>query len=200
MESCKRVCSLVSILIETHMYEYVYVYGCLNISVPVSVHAHACASGSLFCMFVSKGSSDSHVLPARQSVRPRLPRSCRGRHGGLGCADSAAPVPCAACQFGIQDTGATHNAVSALLHAAAGACFVFVVCCCCVGVPVVDVGMYVCASACYACCGVLQRRHSFDEFAKRIGKRQPQEVVRHWLGTETRDSLLDDGLCGHLRV
>ena len=82
------------------------------------------------------------------------------------------PVACAASQTGIFDTG-THNAVSALLHAAAGACFVFVVCCC-VGVPVVDVGMYVCGAACYACCGVLQRRHTFDPFLKRIiGKRQP---------------------------
>ena len=37
----------------------------------------------------------------------------------------------------------THNAVDALLHAAPGACFVFVVCCS-VGVPVANVGMYVC--------------------------------------------------------
>ena len=37
-----------------------------------------------FCMCVSKGSSDSHVLPARQSVRPRLPRSCQA--GTLGWA------------------------------------------------------------------------------------------------------------------
>ena len=43
----------------------------------------------------------------------------------------------------VVDTGATHNAVANLLHAAPGACFVFVVCCS-VGVPVANVGMYVC--------------------------------------------------------
>ena len=116
------------------------------------------------------------------------------------------PVPtarnlwlCAACRSGIQDTGATHNAVAALLHAAAGACFVFVVCCC-VGVPVVNVGMYVCDPAHCACCGVLQRRRSFDAFLKRFGKRQPQELVRHWTRTATRNSFSDDSLRGHLRV
>ena len=31
-----------------------------------------------------------------------------------------------------------------------------------------------CVAGCYACCGVLQRRHNFDPFLKRIiGKRQP---------------------------
>ena len=39
----------------------------------------------------------------------------------LCCADSTEPVACAACQSGILDTSATQNAVSALLHAAAGA-------------------------------------------------------------------------------
>ena len=71
---------------------------------------------------------------------------------------------------------------------------------CCVGVPVVDVGMCVCGAACSARCGVLQRRHNFDAFLKRLGKRQPQELVRHWLGTATRNSLSDDSVGGHLRV
>ena len=109
----------------------------------------------------------------------------------LGCTDSTEPVPCVACQSGIQDTGATHNATATLLHAAAGACFVFVVCCC-VGVPVDDVGMYKCGATCHACCGVLQRRHHFDAFLRRSGKRQPQELVRRWLGTATRNNLSDD--------
>ena len=39
----------------------------------------------------------------------------------LCCADSTEAVACAACQSGILDTGATQNAVSALLDAAAGA-------------------------------------------------------------------------------
>ena len=56
----------------------------------------------------------------------------------------------------------------------------------------VDVGVYVCSAACYACCGVLQRRHNFDAFLRRFGKRQPQVLVRHWLGTATRSSLSDD--------
>ena len=107
-------------------------------------------------------------------------------------------MACAACQAGIFDTG-THNAVSALLHAAAGACFVFVVCCC-VSVPVVDVGMCVCVAACSARCCVLQRRHNFDAFLKRLGKRQLQELVRHWIRTATHHSSSDDSLCGHLRV
>ena len=67
-------------------------------------------------------------------------------------------------------------------------------------VPVVDVGMYVCGLACCACCGVLQRRHLFDALLQRFGKRQSQVLVRHWLGTATRNSLSDDSLCGHLRV
>ena len=38
--------------------------------------------------------------------------------------DPGEPVACAACQTGIVETGATHNAVAAALHAAAGACSV----------------------------------------------------------------------------
>ena len=72
--------------------------------------------------------------------------------------------------------------------------------CCCVAVPTVDVGMCVCGAACSARCGVLQRRHGFDAFLKRLGKRQPQELIRHWIRTATRHSLSDDSLCGHLRV
>ena len=66
------------------------------------------------------------------------------------------------------DTGATHNDVAALLHAAPGACFVFVVRCS-VGVLVASDGMYVCGPACCACCGVLQRRHNSDAFLKCLG-------------------------------
>ena len=81
------------------------------------------------------------------------------------------------------------------LHA--GWCmFCFFVVCCCVGVPVVDVGMCVSGAACSARCGVLQRHHNFDAFLKRLGKRQPQELVRHWIRTATRHSLSDDSLCG----
>ena len=72
--------------------------------------------------------------------------------------------------------------------------------CCCVGVPVADVGMYVCGPACCACCGVLQRRHNFDTFLKRLRSRHACELTLNWLGTATRNSLSDDSLCGHLRV
>ena len=57
----------------------------------------------------------------------------------------------------VVDTGATHNTVAALLHAAAGACFVFVVCCS-VALPIADVGVYVCVVVrvvrAVACCSV----------------------------------------------
>ena len=33
-----------------------------------------------------------------------------------------------------------------------------------------------------------------------FGKRQPQELVRHWIRTATRNSLSDDSRCGQLRV
>ena len=49
-----------------------------------------------------------------------------------------------------------------------------------------------CGAACYACCGVMLRRHNFDAFLKRSGKRQPQELIRHWIRTMTRNSLLDE--------
>ena len=66
---------------------------------------------------------------------------------------------------------------------------------CSVSVQVVDVVMYVRGAACYARCGVLQRRHNFDAFLKRFGKRQPQGLVRHWIRTATRNSKSDYGLC-----
>ena len=81
--------------------------------------------------------------------------------------------------------------VSALLHAAAFAV------CCCVGVPVYDVGMYVCAE-CYARCGV--RRHNLGAFLKRLGSRHACKLTLNWLGTATGNSLSDDSPCGHLRV
>ena len=40
------------------------------------------------------------------------------------CADNTERVACAACQSGTLETGATQSALSALLHAAAGACLV----------------------------------------------------------------------------
>ena len=67
-------------------------------------------------------------------------------------------------------------------------------------VQVVDVGMYVSGAACYACCGVLHRRHNFEAFLKCFGKRQPQELDRHSIRTATRNCLPHDCLCGHLRV
>ena len=72
--------------------------------------------------------------------------------------------------------------------------------CSSVGVPVADVGMYVCGPACCACCGVLQRRHNFDAFLKRLESRHACKLTLNWLGTATRNSLSDDSLCGHLRV
>ena len=44
-----------------------------------------------------------------------------------------------------------------------------------------------CGLACCACCGVLQRRHNFEAFLQRFGKRQSHVLVRHWLGTATRN-------------
>ena len=107
----------------------------------------------------------------------------------LGRPDQRNQWPARHVDFGILDTGATHNAVAALLHASAGACFVFVVCCVCV-----------CGPACCACCGVLQRRHNFDEFLKRLESRQPCKLTFDWLGRATRDSSSDDSLSGHLRI
>ena len=67
------------------------------------------------------------------------------------------------------DTGTTHNA--ALLHAAPGACFVFVVCGS-VGVPVANVGLYVCmvlrVVRAVVCCSV--------------GSRHACELTLNWLG------------------
>ena len=76
----------------------------------------------------------------------------------------------------------------------------FLWCVALVGVPVANAGMCECGPACCACCGVLQRRHNFDAFLHRFGKRQSQVLVRHWHGTATRNSSSDDGLCGHLCV
>ena len=39
-----------------------------------------------------------------------------------------------------------------------------------------------------------------DAFLKCFGKRQPQELVRHWIRKATRNSLSDEGLCRHLRL
>ena len=80
--------------------------------------------------------------------------------------------------FAIWDTGATQKKPSPsssmlrLVH-------VFFEVCCCVGVPVIDVGVCVCGAACYASCAVLQRRHNFDAFLKRLGIRQPKVLIRH---------------------
>ena len=59
---------------------------------------------------------------------------------------------------------------------------------CPVCVQAIDVGVYVRGAACCACCGVPQRRHNFYAVLRRLGKHQPQELVRHWLGTATRNS------------
>ena len=55
--------------------------------------------------------------------------------------------------------------------------------------PVGDVGMYACGLACCACCGVLQRRHNFDAFLKRLGSGHACKLTLNWLGTATRNSL-----------
>ena len=96
VESCQRVCSLTSILIEKYMYVhvYVYVYGCLNISVPVSVHAHACVSGYLFACAYRRVTVTqlSAARPSRQ-IGLAFPRSSQastsqaglcGQHGTRG--------------------------------------------------------------------------------------------------------------------
>ena len=103
---------------------------------------------------------------------------------------------CGFCSLSTWHAGHGHHAQRR--RHAAGACFVFGVCC--GGVQVADVRMYACGAACFACCGVLQRRHNFDAFLTRAGKRQPKELVRHWIRTATRDNLSDDSLCGHSRV
>ena len=80
MESCQRVRSLISILIEMYMYVHVYVYGCLNISVPVSVHAYARVSGYLFaCAYRSVTVTQSSAArpPARSATRSSV---FSGRH------------------------------------------------------------------------------------------------------------------------
>ena len=141
MESCLPTCCFFSILIE------MYVYGCLNISVPVSVHAYACVSGYLLACACRRVTVTQSSAARRPPDRPHVPRPSQPVRLRLGCAGSTEPVACAACQSGIQDTGATHNAVEALLHAAAGAFFVV---CCNVFVLVADVGMYVCGPACCA--------------------------------------------------
>ena len=63
--------------------------------------------------------------------------------------------------------------------------------------PVVDVGMFVGGAACDACCGVLQRRHNFDAFLKRLGSRHACKLTLNWLGTATRNSLSGDSPGGH---
>ena len=39
-----------------------------------------------------------------------------------------------------------------------------------------------------------------DAFLKRFGKRQPHELVRHWIRTATRNILSAYGRCRHLRL
>ena len=90
------------------------------------------------------------MLPAHRQVRPRVPRSSQ-----------AGTFQAGLCSLSTWHAG--RNVVAALLHAAAGACFVFGVCCG-VGVQVANVSMYACGAACFECCDVLQRRHNFDAF------------------------------------
>ena len=132
---------------------------------------------------------DSTATPVRHSFL----RSSLASTFWAGCADITEPVACAACQSGILDTGATQNAVSPLLRAAAST-YLGLWCIALFYVQVVCVGMYVCSAACYACIGAPQRRPNFDGLLKRCGKRQPQELVRHCLRTATRDSLSDYSL------
>ena len=109
------------------------------------------------------------------------------------------PVAWAVCHYGILDKGAKQK-----LRLRPPPCFGWCVIGfegrCSVCVQAVDVCVYVCDAACYACFAVLQRRHNFDTFLRRFGKRQPQELVRHWIRTATRNSLSDDSLCGHVHV
>ena len=134
---------------------------------------------AIFCMCVLKGYSDkAQCCPPASQFGLAFLGPLRPTRFRLGCAAKTEPVASAACRPGMLDTGVTRNAVAALRHAAAGACFVFGVCCG-VGVQVVDIGMYACGAACCACCRVLQRRHNFDAFLTHSNKRQPKEFVRH---------------------
>ena len=92
VESCQRVCGLISVLIEMYMYVHVYVYRCLNICVLVSVHAYACVSGYLFaCAYrrVTVTQSSAARPPARSASRSSV---FSGRHV-LGWAVPAARNP-----------------------------------------------------------------------------------------------------------
>ena len=107
VESCQRVCSLISILTEMYMYVHVYVYGCLNISVPVSVRSCVCTcEWPSFCVCVSKGYSDTvKCCPHARQIGLACLGLLRPAPLRSGCAGSTDPVACAACQSGIQDTG-----------------------------------------------------------------------------------------------
>ena len=143
VESCQRVCSLISILIEMYMYVLVYVYGCLNISVPVSVHAHACANGS-FVMCVSKGKGDTVKCcpPPAGLASPSSVLS--GRHV-LGW---AVPTTRGLRGMSIWHPGHGRHAQRRRRPPMLRLVHVLFVVCCCVGVPVADVGTYVCGPAC----------------------------------------------------
>ena len=108
---------------------------------------------------------------------------------------------CGLCSLSISHRGHGRHAKRRLRPPpCCGGCEVGFVVRCFVCVQVVDVGMYVCGAACYAWCGVLQRRHNFDAFLKRFGTHHPLELVRHWIRTATSGNLSDYGLCRHLRL
>ena len=167
------------------MYVFVYVYGCLNILVFVLVYVYTCVGGYFLYCVLKVYSDTVKCCPPAPPVRP-CPASVLSGKYVSGCADSTEPVACAACRSGILDMGTRQNAVSALLHTAAGARLIL---CCCVGVRV---GMYVCGAACYTCCGVPQRLHNFGAFLKRFGSRHACKLTPNWLGAATRNRLSDD--------
>ena len=149
-------------------------------------------------MCVSKGCTDAvKCCPPSGSASPSLVLS--GRHV-LGWAVRTPRNPWPAPHVNLafwtwapRTTPSPPPSMLRLVH-------VLSVVCSSVGVPVANVGMYVCGRACCACCGVLQRRHNFDAFLKRLGSRHACKITLSWLGTATRNSLSDDSLCGHLRV
>ena len=143
VELCLCVCGFIFLLVETYLYVRVCMYGCSNILVLVLVYVYACVTGP-FCFSILKGYSERvKCCPPARRFGPAFLGPLRPARLRLGCPASTEPVEpvaCDACQTGIFDTGATRNAIAALLHAAARACFVFGASCG-VGVPVLDVGM-----------------------------------------------------------
>ena len=108
------------ILNEMHMFANLHVCESLNIFVIVFVQVYVCVSGFLFACAYGKVVATIKCCPPALRFGLAFPSPLRPVRLRLSCAGSTAPVACAACQTVIFDRG-THNAVTALLHAAPGA-------------------------------------------------------------------------------